>query len=79
MVDRGEVVPLTWPAGCEGRLDPPEIVDEAGQVVARVGETICISGSDIDIDPEIPFSMGKSRGFYIHHFFPPALHDTDTD
>jgi hypothetical protein len=68
--DRGDIIPLIWPCGCEGRLDPPEIIDEAGQVVARVGEVIHVSGMDKDIDPSMPCSMGKNRAFRIHHFFP---------
>jgi len=77
--DRGDIVPLIWPYGCEGRLDPPEIIDEAGQVVARVGQEIHVSGMDVNIDATMHYSMGKNRGYSIHHFFPPDRSETASE
>lgn len=66
VVDRGEVVPVIWPRGYKARLNPLELINEIGEVVASVGEIVEIAGGDVACDPGQPCAMGKSFAFSAH-------------
>jgi hypothetical protein len=40
----GQLLLVMWPGGFGARIDPLEILDEAGEVVARGGELITVAG-----------------------------------
>jgi hypothetical protein len=62
---RGEPEALLWPPGYRARLDPLEILDQDGEVVAREGDMLVVGGGAIPVDPALPCSMGQSAAFHI--------------
>ena len=51
MVDRGDAIPVIWPYGCRARLDPLEILDRHGSVLAREGDLLIVSVGAISHQP----------------------------
>ena len=64
LTDRGESEAVLWPPGYRARLDPLEILDPDGQIVAREGDMLVVSGGTVPVDPA-PGSLGQSAAFYI--------------
>jgi hypothetical protein len=64
LTDRGEPQPVLWPPGYQARLDPLEILDPDGQILAREGDMLVVSGGSVPVDPA-PCSLGQSAAFYI--------------
>lgn len=59
----GEIVPVVWPAGYRARLDPLELLDATGTVVAVPGTPISVAGGFIPIDPAD--QGGTDEAFYV--------------
>ena len=55
---RQRAVPVAWPAGFRARLDPLELLNAEGQVVARVGDWISVAGAELPADPESRCMLG---------------------
>jgi hypothetical protein len=66
LTDRGMTQPVIWPHGYTARLNPLEIMDPAGTVIAREGDTLIVGGGFIDVDPSSPCSLGQSSAFAIN-------------
>jgi len=66
LVDRGMTLAVIWPRGYRARLNPLEIVNPAGTVIAREGDTLTVVGGLIDVDPSRPCSLGQSSAFAIN-------------
>src|SRR5258708_14558211 len=49
--DSGEAVPVGWPAGFSARLDPFELLDGTGTVVAGAGTAISVCGGLMALEP----------------------------
>ena len=64
LTDRGELEAVLWPPGYWARLDPLEILDPDGQIVAREGDMLIVSGGTVPVDPA-PCNLGQSAAFYI--------------
>lgn len=62
--DRGEPQAVLWPPGYRARLDPLEILDPDGQIVAREDDMLVVSGGTVPVDPA-PCTLGQSAAFYI--------------
>jgi hypothetical protein len=60
-------IPVSWPAGFSARLDPLEVLDASGAVVAREGQRLVVQGGYVPADPAEPFMMGRPRAFHIQH------------
>jgi len=65
LTDRGRPEAVLWPPGYRARLDPLEILDQTGRVVAREGEMLAVGGGAVPVDPALPSSLGQSGAFYI--------------
>src|SRR6266536_30330 len=73
--DRGEycvwvragqrAVPVVWPAGFRARLDPLELLNAEGEVVARAGDCISVAGPEMPADPESPCMLGQDCAFHV--------------
>jgi hypothetical protein len=61
----GNRVPVLWPAGFRARLDPLEVLNGSGQMVARAGEHLVLGGGFRPADPEDPCSLGQDQAFYV--------------
>lgn len=57
---------LVWPSGFVAWLDPLEVVDRDGRVVAREGDVIQVAGGAGAADPAVADAVGASRVFVIH-------------
>lgn len=44
-------LPIVWPHGYTARTDPLRVIDENGQVVARVGDRVRLGGGEESITP----------------------------
>lgn len=55
---------MLWPPGYRARLDPLEILDPDGQIVAREGDLLVVGGGIVPVDPA-PRTLGQSAAFYI--------------
>lgn len=55
---------MLWPPGYRARLDPLEILDPDGQIVAREGDLLVVGGGIVPVDPA-PCTLGQSAAFYI--------------
>jgi hypothetical protein len=64
LTDRGQAQAVLWPPGYRAQLDPLEILDPDGQIVAREGDTLIVGGAAIPVDPA-PCTLGQSAAFYI--------------
>jgi hypothetical protein len=64
LTDRGEPQAVLWPPGYRARLDPLEILDPDGQIVAREGDMLVVSGGTVPVDPA-PSTLGQGAAFYI--------------
>jgi len=64
LTDRGEREAVLWPPGYRARLDPLEILDPDGQIVAREGDMLIVSGGTVPVDPA-PRNLGQYEAFYI--------------
>jgi hypothetical protein len=58
-------IPVIWPAGFHARLDPLEVLDASGNVVAQEGQYLVVQGGYVQADPADPFTLGRSRAFSI--------------
>ena len=65
LADRGEVIPVIWPYGYSARLDPLEILDRHGTVLAREGDLLIVGGGQISADPDRPCGLGQDHAFVI--------------
>jgi hypothetical protein len=61
----GHRVPVVWPPGFRARLDPLEVLDPGGQVVARAGQRFVLGGGFRPADPGDPCSLGQDQAFYV--------------
>ena len=59
------MTPVIFPAGFRARLDPPEIVDERGRIVAREGITIEVSGGFAPVDSDTASLIRSDEAFFI--------------
>lgn len=59
----GEIVPVVWPAGYHARLDPLELLDDTGKVVAVVGTKISVPGGLMPTDPSA--HSDAQEAFYV--------------
>ena len=66
LIDRGMTRPVIWPHGYRARLNPLEVLNPAGTVMAREGDTLIVGGGFIDVDPSRPCSLGQSSAFAIN-------------
>jgi len=57
---------LVWPSGFVAWLDPLEVVDRDGRVVAREGDVIQVGGGAGAADPVVADALGASGVFVIH-------------
>ncbi|HXS23204.1 MAG TPA: hypothetical protein VN719_03160 [Gemmatimonadales bacterium] len=64
LTDRGESQAVLWPPGYQARLDPLEILDQDGQIVAREDDMLVVSGGVVHVDPA-PCTLGQTAAFYI--------------
>ena len=64
LTDRGEPEAVLWPPGYRARLGPLEILDPDGQIVAREGDMLIVSGGTVPVDPAL-CNLGQSAAFYI--------------
>ncbi|MHB1431539.1 MAG: hypothetical protein ACYCVZ_05415 [Streptosporangiaceae bacterium] len=56
---------MIWPYGCRARLDPLEILDRHGTVLAREGDLLIVGGGQVPADPASPCSLGQEHAFAI--------------
>jgi hypothetical protein len=66
--DSGKIVPVVWPAGYRARLDPLELLDPVGRVVAVAGTVISVPGGLMPADPERP---DGPKAFHVMSELPP--------
>jgi hypothetical protein len=59
----GEIVPVVWPAGYHARLDPLELLDASGAVIAVVGTAISVPGGLMPTDPAAHSDVDEA--FYV--------------
>jgi len=57
---------VRWPAGFGARLDPLEVVDRDGQVMAREGDVIQVAGGAGTADAAVVEAIGASQVFVAH-------------
>jgi hypothetical protein len=57
---------VVWPAGFTALLDPLEIVDADGKVVAREGDVIEVGGGAGSAKHALPDELGGSPAFVVH-------------
>ncbi len=67
---KGRRVPVLWPAGYHARIDPLELLNVSGQVVARAGDLLVLGGGFRPIDPADPCSFGQAQAFHVQHEMP---------
>lgn len=68
----GEIIPVIWPAGYRARLDPFELLDATGTVVAVPGTPIDVGGGLMPTDPTDPTDHGGiDEAFYVMDELPP--------
>jgi len=67
--DDGEIIPVIWPAGYRARLDPLELLDPAGMVVAVPGTPISVAGGLIPADRAD--HGGADEAFHVMDELPP--------
>ena len=60
----GKITPVMWPRGFRAILDPLELINADGDVVARAGEYLKLGGGFVSADPAEPSSMGGAQIFY---------------
>jgi hypothetical protein len=65
LIDRGETRAVVWPPGYRARLDPVEILNPGGEVVARGGDMLVVGGGGVPVDPSRPCSLGQPSAFFI--------------
>jgi hypothetical protein len=68
--DAGNRTPVLWPAGYHARLDPLEVLNASGQLFARAGEHLVLSGGFRPVDPDDPCSLGRDQAFYVQNETP---------
>jgi hypothetical protein len=68
--DAGNRTPVLWPAGYHARLDSLEVLNASGQLFARAGEHLVLSGGFCRVDPDDPCSLGRDHAFYVQHETP---------
>jgi hypothetical protein len=61
--DSGNVTPVIWPHGFRARRDPLILMDENGEVVAREGDCLSLTGGFVPVDMREPCSMGQDQAF----------------
>jgi hypothetical protein len=57
----GQLTLVIWPANFRARFDPLEIIDDRGDVVARGGESVSVTGGFLK--PGDPRSLGHAQVF----------------
>lgn len=62
---RGHVTPIVWPAGFRARLDPLELLDGQGRVVARGGDYLRLGGAGRPANPREPFMLDQDHVFFV--------------
>ena len=67
--DDGEIVPVVWPHGYRARLDPLELLDASGAVVAVVGTEISVAGGFIPTEPSAQSEADEA--FHVMDELPP--------
>jgi hypothetical protein len=65
LTERGTTFAVIWPHGYRARLNPLEILNPAGTVIAQEGDTLTVGGGLIDVDHSMPCSLGQSSAFAI--------------
>jgi hypothetical protein len=63
--ESGEAIPVVWPAGFRARLDPLELLNAEGAVVARAGDKLSVGGGAGPVEPGDPCSLGEDGAFYV--------------
>lgn len=63
--DEGLVTPVIWPAGFRARLDPLELLDAGGQVVAREGDHLRVGGSYQPVQPDESCMFERDLAFSV--------------
>ncbi len=58
-------MPVVWPAGFHARLDPLELLNAEGEVVARAGDWISVAGAEMPAGPESPCMLGQDCAFHV--------------
>jgi hypothetical protein len=58
-------VPVVWPADFRARINPLELLDSNGKVVARGGEHVSLTGAELAVDAHDPCMLGHARAFYV--------------
>jgi hypothetical protein len=61
----GNADPLIWPAEFSARLDPLEILDGQGAVVATAGQQLVLTGGLTPVDKTQPCSLGRGMAFSV--------------
>ena len=67
---KGRRVPVLWPAGYHARIDPLELLNASGQIVARAGDHLVLGGGIRPVDPADPCSLGQAQAFHVQHEMP---------
>jgi len=62
--ERATKLPLVWPAGFYGRLDPLRIYDRGGRIVAREGQVVEFGGG-LGAVPGPACMFGRSEAFFV--------------
>jgi hypothetical protein len=62
----GTRTPVIWPHGYTARLDPLEVINANGVVVARAGDMIRVAGGAFTADPALPCMLDQTQVFTIH-------------
>lgn len=62
----GARVPVVWPAGYTARFHPLELLNEVGEIVARGGDEIAVSGGFLPSNPHGICSFGFDHAFHVN-------------
>lgn len=69
--ESGQIVAVVWPAGFCARLNPLELLDSTGAVVAVPGTAIHVTGGFKPTDPADPRILGRPEAFHVMDELPP--------
>jgi hypothetical protein len=62
---RGDHSPIVWPAGYHIRLQPLELLNSQGVVVARGGEQVSFGGGEEPVNPRPACMLNQRHAFYV--------------